>query len=144
MNLSLSPNLFLLSLPVAAFWVYVPYLVVALARVRLAQSLDDPMEAFAKPRALSDRLPDYARRANWAHQNSLESFPLYAAAAIAAYLAALDSTVAYGAVAAYLIARLLFCGFYILNIPPLRSLMFGVGSLSIFGLYIMSCKALWF
>ncbi|MEM9267122.1 MAG: MAPEG family protein, partial [Cyanobacteria bacterium P01_F01_bin.13] len=53
------------------------------------------------------------------------------------------STAALYAVVAYLIARLLFSVFYILNVAPLRSLMFGIGSFSIFSLYFMSCKAIW-
>lgn len=137
------PNLFLYSLPVAAFLIYVPYMVVAAERVKLAQSMDDPMQVFARPRFYADKLPDYAKRANWAHQNSIESFILYSPAAVIAYITGQDSTAALLAVVAYIIARLLFSAFYILNIAPLRSLMFGIGSISIFSLYLMSCKSIW-
>jgi uncharacterized MAPEG superfamily protein len=105
--------------------------------------MDDPMEVFARPRFYADKLPDYAKRANWAHQNSFESFILYAPAAVMAYVTSQESTLALLAVVAYLIARLLFSVFYILNVAPLRSLMFGIGSLSIFSLYFMSCKTIW-
>lgn len=118
-------------------------MLVALTRVKLAQSMDNPMEVFAQPRSYADKLPDYAKRANWAHQNSFESFTLYAPAAVIAYITGQDSTAALFAVVAYLIARLLFSGFYILNVAPLRSLMFGIGSISIFGLYFMSCQSIW-
>ncbi|MBX2863490.1 MAG: MAPEG family protein [Leptolyngbyaceae cyanobacterium MAG.088] len=144
MSLLSLPNIFLYSLPVAAFLIYLPYMVVASERVKLAQSMDDPMEAFSRPRFYSDKLPDYAQRANWAHQNSLESFMLYAPAAVIAYITAQESTAALLAVVAYVIARLLFSVFYILNVAPLRSLMFGIGSISIFSLYFMSCKTIWF
>ncbi|MEM9804174.1 MAG: MAPEG family protein [Cyanobacteria bacterium P01_D01_bin.56] len=137
------PNLFLYSLPVAAFLIYVPYMVVAAERVKLAQSMDNPMEVFARPRFYADKLPDYAKRANWAHQNSIESFILYSPAAVIAYITAQDSTAALLAVVAYIVARLLFSAFYILNVAPLRSLMFGIGSFSIFSLYLMSCKSIW-
>ena len=137
------PDVFIYSLPIAAFLIYVPYIVVASARVKLAQSMEEPMEAFARPRFYTDKLPNYAQRANWAHQNSFESFILYAPAAVMAYVTAQESEAAMLAVVAYLIARFLFSVFYILNVAPLRSLMFGVGSISIFSLYFMSCKTLW-
>ena len=127
----------------AAFLIYVPYMVVAAERVKLAQSMDEPMEVFARPRFYTDKLPEHAKRANWAHQNSFESFMLYAPAAVMAYVTSQESTGALLAVVAYLIARLLFSMFYILNVAPLRSLMFGIGSLSIFSLYFMSCKTIW-
>ena len=143
MSLLSLPNIFLYSLPVAALLIYVPYIVVAAERVKLAQSMETSMEVFARPRFYADKLPDHAKRANWAHQNSFESFMLYAPAAVSAYLTSQESTAALLAVIAYLIARLLFSVFYILNVAPLRSLMFGIGSLSIFSLYFMSCKTLW-
>ena len=143
MSLLSLPNIFLYSLPIAAFLIYVPYLVVATERVKLAQSMDDQMEVYAKPRSFSDQLPGYAKRANWAHQNAFESFILYAPAATMAYVTGQDGRAALLAVVAYLTARLLFSVFYILNVAPLRSLMFGIGSISIFSLYLMSCKTLW-
>ncbi|MBT9313095.1 MAPEG family protein [Leptothoe kymatousa] len=143
MSLLSAPNIFVYSLPVAAFLIYVPYMIVAAERVKLAQSMDEPMEVFSRPRFYADQLPDHAKRANWAHQNSIESFILYAPAAVVAYLTGQESTAALLAVVAYLIARLLFSAFYILNVAPLRSLMFGIGSLSIFSLYLMSCKSIW-
>ena len=143
MNALSAPNIFLYSLPIAAFLIYVPYMVVAAERVKLAQSMESKLEVFERPRFYADKLPDYAKRANWAHQNAFESFILYSPAAVAAYITGQEGNSAVLAVVAYLLARLLFPVFYILNVAPLRSLMFGVGSISIFSLYLMSCKALW-
>ncbi len=143
MNVLSLPNIFLYSLPIAAFLIYVPYVVVALERVKLAQAMENPMEVFSRPRFFADKLPDHAKRANWAHQNSFESFILYAPAAVSAYVTGQESMAALWAVVAYLVARLLFSVFYILNVAPLRSLMFGIGSISIFSLYLMSCQTLW-
>lgn len=143
MDLFTLPNFLLYSLPVAAFLIYVPYMVVAISRINLARTLPDPMVVFGAPRSFNDKLPDYAQRANWAHKNAFESFILYAPAAVVAYLTDQNSTVALGAVIAYLVARTLFPVFYILNIPPLRSFMFGVGSLSIFTLFFLGCQSLW-
>ena len=132
MSLPLSVSALLLySIAAAAFLVYVPFLVVAYGR------LQTDYDARA-PRAIFDKLPPYAQRATWAHQNSFESFMLFAAAALMAYVTQQNSMVAAGAAIAYLVARLLFSLFYILNIPVARSLMFGIGTLCIATLMGMS------
>lgn len=126
------PNVFLYSIAIAAFLVYVPFLPVALARVKLGP------EALAAPRAIVEKLPPYAQRATWAHQNSFEAFVLFAAAALMAYVTGVNSSLAVGAAIAFLIARLLYSVFYILNVPLARSLMFAIGSLSVGTLIVLS------
>lgn len=119
------------SLFIAAILIYVPFGVVAYGRLRVGNDT-------AAPRALFDKLPPYAQRATWAHQNSFESFMLYTAAALAAYVTAVDSIWAIAAPIAYVTARFFYSIVYILNIPILRSLMFGIGSLSIGTLFVLS------
>lgn len=126
------PSIFLYCIATAAFLVYVPFLLVAYARVTLGS------EALATPRAVVDKLPPYAQRATWAHQNAFEAFTLFAPAALMAYVTGVDSTLAAGAAIAFLFARLLHSVFYILNIPLARALMFAIGSLSIATLIIFS------
>jgi uncharacterized MAPEG superfamily protein len=135
--------LLLLSIAIAAFLIYVPYVITALGRFQAASQLEEPTAALYRPRALNDQMPAYAQRANWAHLNGFESFSLYAPAALMAYLTQVDSPWAWRAVIAYVIARTLFPVFYILNIPPLRAMMFAIGSLSIGTLYLLSCRAVW-
>ena len=55
-----------------------------------------------------------------------------------AYVTQVDSASAAYAAIAYLVARLLFSLFYILNLPLLRSLMFGIGSVAIATLMLQS------
>jgi uncharacterized MAPEG superfamily protein len=132
MLLQLSVSTILLaSIVVAAVLVYVPFLVVAYGRQQVGYDS-------AAPRAMFDKLPPYAQRATWAHQNSFESFMLFAAAALMAYVTGVNSSLALGAAIAYVIARLLFSVFYILNIAIARSLMFGIGSLCIGTLMVLS------
>jgi len=123
--------LLLYSIAVAAVLVYLPFLPVAYGRLQAGYDT-------AAPRAIFDKLPDYAQRATWAHQNSFESFGLFAAAALMAYVTQVDSASAAYAAMAYLVARLLFSLFYILNLPLLRSLMFGIGSVAIATLMLQS------
>ncbi len=135
MFLSLSqlpvPAIFLYSIVVAAILIYVPYLLVAFARVQIGYDL-------SAPRAMFDKLPPYAQRAAWAHENSFEGFMVFAAAALMAYVTGVNSPQAVNAVIAFIIARLLYSIFYIANIPLLRSLMFGIASFSSGTLFFLS------
>lgn len=115
----------------AAILVYVPFFVVVYGRVQVGYDI-------AAPRALFDKLPAYAQRATWAHQNSFEAFMLFAAAALMAYVTGVESSLATIAAFAHVTARLFYSLFYILNIPILRSLMFGVGSAGTATLFILS------
>ncbi|MEH2378980.1 MAG: MAPEG family protein [Nostoc sp.] len=116
--------IFLYSIAAAAVLIYVPFLLVAYARMRMGY------ETFSTPRAMFDKLPPYAQRATWAHQNTFEAFMIFAAAALMAYVTGVNSSIAQVAAIAFVIARLLYSIFYILNIPLLRSLMFGIGTVS--------------
>ncbi len=122
------------SIAVAAVLVYVPFMAVGFARATTGYDM-------RQPRAMFDCLPDWGKRATWAHQNSWESFLLYVAAAFMVYVTGVDSAAVRWSVAAYLVARLLFSVFYIANVAPLRSLMFGVGTISIFTLMSASIRA---
>jgi uncharacterized MAPEG superfamily protein len=116
-------TIFLYSIAAAAVLIYLPFLVVAYSRLRVGYDQ-------SAPRAMFDKLPPYAQRATWAHQNSFEGFMIFAAAALMAYVTNVNSPIAVVAALAFVAARLLYSIFYILNIPLLRSLMFAVGSLS--------------
>lgn len=115
----------------AAFLIYLPFFAVGYARLSLGYDL-------AAPRAMFEKLPPYGQRATWAHQNSLEAFMLFAAAALMAYVTGVDSSVAAVAAITFVIVRLLYSVFYIFNVPLARSLMFGVGSLCIATLFVLS------
>ncbi|CEJ44869.1 MAPEG family protein [Umezakia ovalisporum] len=124
--------IFLYSIAAAAILIYLPFLLVAYARFQIGY------EALATPRAQFDKLPPYAQRATWAHQNSWEAFMLFAIAALMAYVTDVNSPTAAFAAMAFVVARLLYSVFYILNIPLLRSLMFAMGSLGSGTLIIFS------
>ena len=130
MNLSINAVL-LYSIVGAVVLTYAPFLVVGFARAKVGYDT-------SAPRAMFDKLPPYAQRATWAHQNSFEALIIYSAAALMAYVTAVESSWAIIAAIAFLIARLFYSVFYIANIPILRSLMFAVGSLSGWTLFILS------
>jgi uncharacterized MAPEG superfamily protein len=132
MNLTFSSSQILLyGIAIAAGLVYLPYILVAYGRVSVGYDVN-------APRAMFDRLPDYAKRATWAHQNSFEVFALFAAAALTTYVSdiASDQTSLY--VLAFLAARFLFSLFYILDLPWLRSPMWAISMVCIGGLFSAS------
>jgi uncharacterized MAPEG superfamily protein len=119
------------AIAVAAGLVYVPYIVVVYARLGVGFDM-------AAPRAQFDQLPDYGKRATWAHQNSWEALIIFSAAALMAYATGQSSDLARWATIAWVPARVLFSLAYIFNVPPLRSFMFGVGSICSFTLMALS------
>lgn len=123
---------FLYCIAIAIVLVYVPFLLVAYARVNLGT------EALANPRVMVDKLPAYAQRATWAHQNSFEALVIFAPAALMAYVTGVSSTLGVLAGLTFLIARLLYSVFYILNVAPLRSLMFAIGTVCSGTLIVLS------
>lgn len=124
--------IFLYCIAVAIVLVYVPFLLVAYARVNLGT------QALATPRAMVDKLPAYAQRATWAHQNGFEALMIFAPAALMAYVTGVNSTLAVFAGLTFLVARLLYSVFYILNVPLLRSLTFAIATLCSGTLIVLS------
>jgi len=133
LDLSVSAVL-LYSIVAAAVLIYFPFLLVSYARLQVG--IDQ-----AAPRAMFDKLPAYGQRAVWAHQNSFETFLIYLAAALLAYLTQIDSSLGLGCAIAYPLSRFFYSLFYIANIPLGRSLMFAVGSFCSGTLFVLSLMA---
>ena len=130
--MNLSVDLILLgSIVGAVILAYAPFLVVAWGRLQIGYDQ-------SAPRAMFDKLPAYAQRATWAHQNGFEALTIYGLAALMAYATGVESDWAKIAAIAFIVARLLYSVFYILNIPVGRSLMFAIGSLSGWTLFALS------
>lgn len=119
-----APTILLSAIAASAILVYLPFVVVGLARVQVGYS----REMMSAPRAAIDKLPDYGKRATWAHQNAWEAFSLFSVAALMAYVTQQSSVPVIGASIAFVPIRLLYAVFYVLDIPILRSLMFALGS----------------
>ncbi|USR93078.1 MAPEG family protein [Phormidium yuhuli AB48] len=124
----------LLAIALAAVLIYLPYLLVGYARFRVGYDL-------AAPRAMFDRLPAYAQRATWAHQNSFETFLPFAAAALIAYVTHGESATTTWAALIFLAARVVYSGCYIFNVPLVRSASFVIGSLATLVLFAVGLDA---
>ena len=92
----------------------------------------------AAPRAMFDRLPEWGKRANWAHLNSFEAFVLFAPAALLCLIANVDNSIAIAAAWAYPALRLA----YVANLPPLRSLCWAGAMTCTGALYITGIAAI--
>ena len=130
MNLQDS-GILLYCIAAGAALIYLPFLVVGYGRVSIGYDI-------SAPRAMFDKLPEYAQRATWAHENAFEAFTIFAPAALMAYVTHQNSSLAIGAAIAFVVVRLLYSVFYIFNIPLARSLMFAIGSLCSATLYVLS------
>ncbi|APB35213.1 Putative membrane protein [Gloeomargarita lithophora Alchichica-D10] len=116
------------AIAVAAGLIYVPYLLVAYGRLKCGY---DPNA----PRAIFDKLPPFAQRAAWAHQNAFESFTLFAPAVLLVVLAQAASPYTNAVLVTYLAMRLGHSLFYIANIAALRGLAWVVSMGCIASLY---------
>jgi len=120
MNLNIPPEqVILYGIAIAAGLIYVPFFAVAYARVTIGMD-------YSAPRAMFDKLPAYAQRATWAHQNSFEVFSLFAASALMVLASGKSSESTTVLILGFLASRLAFSFFYIINVPILRSLMWAV------------------
>jgi len=127
-------NVLLCSIVAAAALIYFPYLAVAVGRFQVGYEM-------GAPRGMFDKLPEYAQRASWAHENSWESFTLYAPAALMAFVVNLPAEQVVGSAVIYLAARVSYSLFYILNVPILRSLSWAISISSIVSLFTASVQA---
>ena len=117
------PIVYLYCIAISALLVYVPgFVVAAYGRRQVGYDL-------RQPRTMIDRVPPYARRATWAHENSFEAFALFAPAALMAYITGLDGAAATAVAVLHPIARFLFQIFYIADRPRLRGAMYVTGLL---------------
>ena len=95
----------------------------------------------AAPRAMADRLPEWGKRANWAHQNGFEAFTLFAPAVLLCLVSHVNAPAAITAAWIHPALRLAYIGAYVANLPPLRSLCWA-GAITCTGiLYLEGLKA---
>jgi uncharacterized MAPEG superfamily protein len=89
----------------------------------------------AKPRDPEFYKDPFRARALWAHQNGIETFPLFAAAVILAEMRGVRQPVVDGLALAFLAARIAFVAAYLADKPRLRSALFGLGFAVTLGIF---------
>ncbi len=81
----------------------------------------------SKPRDSLSTLDGWRARANWAHQNGFEAFPMFAAAVILAEMSHAPQAMIDILATVFVVVRLLYVGAYLANTATVRSLIWGVG-----------------
>ena len=80
-----------------------------------------------RPREFQEQLTGWRLRAHWAHLNSFEAFPPFAAAVVIAQQAGADQGRVDLLAMSFIAARLVYGAMYLANLAPLRSLVWAVG-----------------
>lgn len=88
------------------------------------------------PRIQHTRLKGIGHRAWAAHQNMIEAYPMFAAAIIVSYITDGNDVVENFCAITFLVSRVLFQAFYLLDKAFFRSFFWGVGYLAILGLFL--------
>ncbi len=119
-----------------AFWMILaagilPYLAVGYAKYD--KSFDNH-----QPRKWLDKQKGAKQRAFWAHQNSFEIFPLFAAAVIIAHVAEAPQTQIDMLAGAFIISRIAYIFAYVMDRATLRSIVWALGLGCIVGLFSIS------
>jgi uncharacterized MAPEG superfamily protein len=121
-----------------AFWcillaVLAPYLLSVAARSQAARAdyVDDP-------RAYSERLAGWHRRAHLAHLNAFEAVPPFVAGIMVAEFTQVPRGLIDALALAFVAFRAIHAGCYIANMPMLRSHAWRLGFICIIGLFIVS------
>lgn len=108
-----------------------PYAAVALAKAR-------PGFDNHAPRAWLERLSGWRQRAHWAHQNSFEAFPAFAAAVIIAHLAQAPQGRLDLLALVFVAARVAYIAAYVADAAVLRSLVWAAGLSCVIGLFVLA------
>lgn len=112
-----------------------PFLLTLISKVG-AFSKDDNHQT----RVWQSQLTGWRQRAYWAHQNSFEVFPLFAAAVLANHMAAPASELGPIAAWGFLATRVAYAACYIADKAALRSLVWFAGIGCIFTLFVTALR----
>ncbi len=117
-----------------AYWMilgagFLPYLTVVLAK---SAGIDN-----RAPRRDLDALTGWRQRADWAHRNHFEAFPLFAAAVIVAELAHAPQNGIDALAGAFVLLRILYTVMYVADWATPRSIVWALGFLAVLGLFVL-------
>ncbi|WP_313920379.1 MAPEG family protein [Tahibacter sp.] len=94
-----------------------------------------------QPRVFQAELTGFRARAHWAHLNSIEAFPPFAAAVLVAqWVHAPQGRIDLLAVL-FIVSRLIYGAFYLSDRPLLRSLTWALGLACMVGLFVVAALA---
>lgn len=100
--------------------------VVQVLLAAVPKALASPRWAAGPRDAPPPALPERAKRAERARANLMETFPVFAAGAIAVVVAGVSSTATETAAVVWLVARVLYLPAYVFHVPLLRAAIWAV------------------
>lgn len=123
-----------------AFWcllltVLLPYLLSVAARSAAARR-----DYVADPRAYSETLTGWRRRAHLAHLNAFEATPALLAGVVVAVFAQAPQAWIDGLAFGFVACRLLHAAFYVADRPMLRAHAWRGGMLCVIGLFVLAAS----
>jgi uncharacterized MAPEG superfamily protein len=89
------------------------------------------------PRHFLANLEGYRQRANWAHQNSFEILPAYAAAVIIAHFSGSSQVCIDTLAGIFVFSRIAYAVFYITDLATLRSIAWFIGFACVIGMFVI-------
>ena len=118
-----------------AYWMLIaaamlPYLTIALAK--LGGGIDN-----RAPRASLDSLFGWRQRADWAHRNHFEAFPIFAAAVFVAELTHAPQSRIDQLAGIFVLSRVIYTALYIADQAILRSTVWSVGMIAVIWLFVL-------
>jgi len=108
--------------------------------VYVAQSNEGKGYDNKKPRDQQTRLKGWGARALASHVNAFEAFPAFAIAVIAAHVTQVPLGIQINLTVLWLLCRVAFTIFYIINIDALRSIVWFISTSTIAKLFLLAAK----
>jgi uncharacterized MAPEG superfamily protein len=123
---------------VIAYWCILAALIAPYTLSMIARSQATQSAYVGDPRAYSDTLTGWHRRAHLAHLNAFEAVPAILSGVVVAELAGAPRIYIDGLALGFVALRVLHGLFYVLDKPRLRSLSWGFGMLCVIALFVVS------
>ena len=111
------------------FAAILPYVAVGMAKW-------NPNFDNARPRDWLEALEGWHKRAYWAHQNSFEAFPSFAAAVIVAMMTGVRGSWIDALALVFVAARIGYITAYVADRPTVRTLMWSIATMAWIALFI--------
>jgi uncharacterized MAPEG superfamily protein len=123
--------------------IFLAFLLIPLTKVPVGVAMARQKEGYDNrhPRDQQAALEGWGRRAVAAHNNTIEAFPGFAAAALVAHVGGGDATYAAALAITFVVARLLYPALYLADIDKARSLVWTVGVGATIGLFLLPAFA---
>ncbi|PHR62987.1 MAG: hypothetical protein COA47_01460 [Robiginitomaculum sp.] len=121
-----------------AYWSVLAFALMAFPLALLGQIPGITLPDFREPRPRAEKLAGWKARSNWAHMNTLETFPFFAAGVIISLSAGAAPETIDTLALAFIASRVLYSILYIAGFGILRSLVWAAGIGLIIAMFVQA------